>query len=64
MGHNVNEYMMNRMNNPQVVKGFIHTIKTAEPEIAKICYGNLALQVSEHPRFIAIQQAYEERFNK
>lgn len=55
---------MNRMNNPQVVKGFIHTIKTAEPEIAKICYGNLVLQVSEHPRFIAIQQAYMERFNK
>jgi hypothetical protein len=63
MPHSRDMYLFERLNNPQVVKNLIHAIKTNEEVMAQATYANIALQCSDHPRFIAIHNAYKERFN-
>jgi len=58
-----NSHIFERMNNPKVVKGYLHTILYSEYDIATELYNNITVEALDHPRYQAIKDAYDNRQN-
>lgn len=57
-------HIYQRMNNPKVVKGYLNTILHKDLQLAQQLFGNITLVASDHPRYPAIVDAYQNRLNR
>ena len=55
-------HIYNRMSNPNVVKTYLHLLKTMDYVSATDLYNNIKLEANDHPRFSAIEEVYNDRF--
>jgi len=54
-------HIYNRMNNPNVIKTYLHMINTLDIANVKFLVGNITLEASDHVRYPAIMEAYTNR---
>lgn len=56
-------HIYSRMSNPNVVKTYIHLLKTLEEVKAIELYDQINLEANDHPRFGILESTYNDRFN-
>jgi hypothetical protein len=59
----MNKHLYDRLNNPFAVKALVNIIKSSDMETVEELYANITRDASNHPRYAAITQAYNERVN-
>lgn len=55
-------HIYQRMNNTQVMKGYINIIKTYEDDVVKQLFANITKDASDHPHYNSLKAAYEQRY--
>lgn len=59
-----NTEIYNRMNNPQVFRGYVNMIKNLDVDIVEQLRENIKEQASDHPKYEMLEKLFVERLGE